>query len=104
MSNANIREAIDQLILEEQAEANNSTVDNFIPQKNESENLINEITKSTINNVGNDLINEVENLKINNVGNNIINKFANLTISDVGNDSAGISHQNLLSGQMIGIR
>ena len=66
------------------------------------------------------MINKVENLTINDVRKNMINKVANLTINDAKNnsnratasdsqfqfagDSAGISHKNLLSEPMIGIR
>ena len=73
----------------------------------------------TINDARNDLINKVTNLTINYAGNDLIGKVAKLTINDAGNDvsrviasdvqvqfagnSAGISHQNLLSGRMIRI-
>ena len=61
-------------MIEEQEEANNSMVDEFSPQRNKSENLIN----------------EVANLKTNSIGNNIINKVANLTINDIINDLINI--------------
>ena len=82
-------------------------------------NLIDKVTNLIINKVGNYLIEKVAYLTINNVGNILIKKSANLTINDTGNDSnianasdlqvqfvgnsAGISHQNLLRGQMISI-
>ena len=83
-------------------------------------NLIDKVTNLIINKVGNYLIEKVANLTINNVGNILIKKSANLTINNTGNDSnianasdlqvqfvgnsAGISHQNLLSRRMIGIQ
>ena len=73
-----------------------------------------------INDVVNDLIEKVSALTINGVGKNLIDKVVKLKTSNVGKnsnretvsdiqvqfagDSAGISHQNLLSGRMIGIR
>ena len=120
LSNAKIREANDKVILEHQVEENNVAVDMFSPQRNKSDNLIDKVQNLTINNVGNDLIEKVANLTINDIGNNLIDKVTNLTINGVGNDSnraiasdvqvqflgdsAGISHQNLFSGRMIGIR
>ena len=114
LSNAKIREAIDQLILEYQSEANNFTVDTFSPQINESDNLIKEVINLTINEVRNNLIDKVANLTIINFGNNLIKKVANFAIDYVRNNSngatasdvqvqfvgnsAGISHQNLLGG------
>ena len=82
-----IRESIDQVILEDQAEANNVTVDTVSTQRKNSEDLINKVTNLTINDAENNLINKVANLTINNVGNNIINKVANLTINDIRNYS-----------------
>ena len=103
--NANIREAINKLILVEQAEANNVTVDRLITHKNESGYLVNKVVNFKISNE---------------VRNNMIDKFANMTINDVGNnlnganaidvqvqfagDPIGNSHQNLLSSRKIGIR
>ena len=74
----------------------------------------------TINDIRNDLIKKVKNLTIKDAGKNLINKVKNLTIKNVGNDSNGatasavkvhfggnsavISHQNVLSGRMTGIR
>ena len=83
----NISEAIDQVIMEDQAEAKNTTVDTFSPQRNKSESLINEVKNLTKNDVKNNLINNFANLKINDVGNNLINKVTNSTINNVGNDS-----------------
>ena len=64
----NIREATNQVILEERviAEANNVTVDTFmgITMINDSENLINEIKNLAINDVVNDMIDKVTNMKI----------------------------------------
>ena len=118
--NNNIREVIDQVILEEQGEENNITADTSSPQRNEIENLIDKVANFTIDDVGNDQIKKVVNLTINDVRNNLINKVANLTINDVRNDSnrattsdaqvhfvgdsAGISHQNLLIRHIIRIR
>ena len=65
LSNGNIRETIDQVTREGQAETNNLTVDAFSPQRNESDNLINEVANLTIIDVGNDLINEVTDLTTN---------------------------------------
>ena len=84
LSNVNIREVIDQVTREEKAEANNVTVDTFIQQINDTDNIINEVKKFTINDVQNNLINEVANLTINDVRKNIINEVANLKINDVG--------------------
>ena len=102
----NIREAIDQVMIEEEAEANNATVDTLIPQRNESEN-------------SNDQINEVANLKIKDVENNLINKVTKFRINDArdnsneatasdvqvqfSRDSDGISHQDLLNSLVIGM-
>ena len=69
-SNTNIREVIDQVILEEHVGANNGAVDVVGPQRNKSENLIKEINNLTINDVRKNLINKVANLTINDVGNN----------------------------------
>ena len=52
LSNANIREEINQLILEEQSEANNIMIDMFSPQRNQSDDLINKVANLTINDVG----------------------------------------------------
>ena len=102
----NIREAIDQVMIEEEAEANNATVDTLIPQRNESEN-------------SNDQINEVANLKIKDVENNLINKVTKFRINDARDNSneatasdvqvqfseniAVIPHQKLLSSRVIGM-
>ena len=40
LSNTNIREAIDKVIMKEKAEANNATVDLFSSQKNKIKDLI----------------------------------------------------------------
>ena len=74
LSNVNIREAIDKLTREEEVESNNVTVNTFSPQRNEIENLINEVENLTINDVGNNIINKVSNLTINDAGKNLINK------------------------------
>ena len=67
LSNANIREAIDKVILEEQAEEDNATVDTFSPQRNKSDDLIENSVNLTINNkVGDNLIDKVANFTINN--------------------------------------
>ena len=46
-SNAKIREAINQVILEEQAEVNSLTVDMFSSQRNESDKIFNKVTNLT---------------------------------------------------------
>ena len=56
LSNAKIRKSIDQVMLEEQAEANNVTVNTLIPYRNKSEDLINKLANLKVNDVGNDLI------------------------------------------------
>ena len=48
---ANIRKAKYQVILEDQSESNNFTVDTFSTHINESENLINEVHNLTVNKV-----------------------------------------------------
>ena len=53
---ANIRTAIDKLVLEDQAESNNGTVDMFSPQINGSEDMIEKLANLIINEVRNDLI------------------------------------------------
>ena len=72
----NIREALNQVMLEKQVivEANNSTTDTFIvsPMRNKSDNIINEVENLTINNVGNNLIEKVAYMKINDAGNDLI--------------------------------
>ena len=88
LPNANIREAINQVMLVEKVEANNFTVDTLITQINESDNIINKVANWTINDTGN---------------------YSNgATASDVpvqfAGNSAVIYHQTLLSGRMIGIR
>ena len=60
LSSANNREAINQLIMEEQAESNNINVDTFSPQRNESEDLIKKVANFTINEVGNNLIDKLQ--------------------------------------------
>ena len=122
----NIREEINQVILEERviAEANNVTVDTFMgsPQRNDSGDLNDKVEKLTIN-VGNknNLIDKVANLKINARNENyLIDKLANMTINDVRNDlnrsnasevqvqfvddRDGKTHQDLLSSRMVKIR
>ena len=105
---------------EDQVEAKNTTLYTFVPQRNNSDNIINKVANLTINDIRNNIINKVANFKINNIVNNLINKVSNLTINDVVNDSnratagdvqvqfsgdlAGIYHQNLLSIREIGIR
>ena len=82
--------------------------------------LVCSVSNLTINDAGNYLINKIENLTINDIINYLIIKVVNLTINDATNDSnggtmsdvkvqfvgnsAGISHQNLLSGPIIWIR
>ena len=104
---------------EDQVEAKNATLYTFVPQRNNSDNIINKVANLTINDIRNNIINKVANFKINNIVNNLINKVSNLTINDVVNDSnraiasdlqlqfaadsVRISHHNLLSGRMIGI-
>ena len=70
-------------MLEDQAEANNAIFIMFVPQRNESEDLIDKVVNLKINNVGNDLIEKFTNLTINVVENNQIGKVANLTINNV---------------------
>ena len=86
-----IRVAINQVMIEEEAEANNVMVDTYIPQRNKSEileDLINQVANSTINDVWKD--------------------SNGATVSDVQVQLAGdldeISHQKLLSDQVIGVR
>ena len=69
LSNANIREVINKVIMEQQAEANNAGVYKFSSMINESENLINKVEILTINDVGNYLINKVANMMINSTRN-----------------------------------
>ena len=69
LSNEKIREAIDQVILEDKTEADNIMVDAFSPHRNGSEYMIDKVTNMTINNE---------------VRNDLIRKFANLTINYVG--------------------
>ena len=45
-------------MLEEQAEANNVTVDAFSPKRNKGGNIINEVSDLAINNSGNNIINK----------------------------------------------
>ena len=68
LSKAKIREAIDQVILEDKVEANNVMVDMFSPQRNQSDDMIYKVENLTMNDVGNNLIDKVANLKINDVG------------------------------------
>ena len=96
-----IRKVINKVILGEQAEENNFTVDTFSPMINENENIINKVNFLTINNVVNDPIDKVANMTINGTVNNLIGFIANLTIN---NNPAGKNHQNLLSSLKIGIR
>ena len=119
LSNANIRESINQVILEEQAKADNITVDTFSTHRNKGEYLIDKVANLTINDVRNDMIEKVANLTITDVKNNLMNKVANLPINNIRRDSnratvsdvqvqftgnsAIIFHQNLLSRRMIGI-
>ena len=81
--NAKIRKLINQVMLEEQAEANNATVNTLIPQRKESEDMINNFMNLKVNEVGNYLINKWTNLTINVVKKNMINKATKLTINDV---------------------
>ena len=120
LSNVNIREAINKVILEGKSEANNVTVDTFSPMRNYSENLIKKVENLIINDAGNDLIDNVMNMKINGTGKNMIGCVANKTINETRNDidrsnmsdvqvqfasdPAGKTHQNLLSIQKIRIR
>ena len=55
---------IDHVILEEKAEANNITVDEFSSQINKSNDLINKVTNLTIKYFGNNLVNKVANFII----------------------------------------
>ena len=50
--NVNIRETIDKVMREEKVVTNNIMVDKFIPQRNDSENLINKVKHLKIYNVG----------------------------------------------------
>ena len=102
--NAKITEAIDQVILEEQTEANNATVDLFSSQKNKSKNLILKVTYLTINNVGENMIDNVADLTINDVGNNSNRVTESYVQVQLAGDSTRISHQNLWSRRIIGIR
>ena len=91
LSNVKITEVIDQVMVDEESEADNVTVDMLSPQRNRSDNL-------------NDLINELTSLTINDVG-----KYSNgATMSDLqvqfSGDPSGFSHQNLLSDRVIGTR
>ena len=81
--NVKIRKLINQVMLEEQAEANNATVNTLIPQRKESEDMINNFMNLKVNEVGNYLINKWTNLTINVVKKNLINKATKLTINDV---------------------
>ena len=74
LSNVKIREAIDQVMREEESEANKGMVDTFSTQRNVSEDLINKVSNLTINNMGNNITNKVADFKIKNVGNYLINK------------------------------
>ena len=99
--NVKIRQLFDQVISEENAEANNVTFDAFVPHRNKSDNIFNKIANFPISDVRNDTINKVGNLSINNVRNDSNGS----TVSDVkvkfAIDSARISHQNLLSVRLI---
>ena len=86
LSNVKIAEAIDKIILEEQAEANNNTVDTFITTRNESNNLFNKIESFTIDDVGKNLINKFAKMKINDVRDDLIGCVVNMTINYVKND------------------
>ena len=67
--NVNIREAIDQVIMEEQAEEKNITVNTSSPQRNKIDNIIEIFLNLTTNDVRNDFIEKkVVNLIINGVG------------------------------------
>ena len=115
LPHTNTREAINKLLLEEQAKSNNVMVDKFNPQRNKSEYLIDKVTNLKVNNrVGNNLIDNIANLKINKFRNDMIIKVINLTINDIRNNSnkantinaqvqfagnpAVISYKKLLSG------
>ena len=120
LSNMKIREAIDKLMLEEQAEANNVMVDMFIQQRNRSEDIIGCVTNMTRNDSRNDLIDKSTNMKMNDVRKDLVVCVANLTINDASNylngvkatdiqaqfagNQSGKPPQNLFSSQMIGIR
>ena len=67
MSFGDCREAINKVILEEQLEANNVTVDTLNPQRSKSEYLINKVANLAIND---------------GVRKYLIEKFANLTINN----------------------
>ena len=51
LSNVKIREAINKVMKEEQEESNNVMVDTFRPQRNKSDNIINQVTNFTKNDV-----------------------------------------------------
>ena len=70
LSNTKIIEVIYQVVLEDQVESNNVTVDTLSPKIN-------------------DMTNKVANLTINDIGHNIIEKFENLTLKDVVNNLNG---------------
>ena len=90
LPNTNTREAINKLLLEEQAKSNNVMVDKFNPQRNKSEYLIDKVTNLKVNNrVGNNLI---DNRKNSNKANMI-----NAQVQFAG-DPAVISYKKLLSG------
>ena len=76
----------------------------FIPQRNESEDLIKKVANLTINNLGNNIINKVANLTINNVRSDSNRATASNVQVQFTGDSANISYQNLSSRWMIGIR
>ena len=70
LSNVKIIEAINQVMIEAESEANKATVDMFSTQKNKSDHskyLINKFANLTINDNGDDLINKIANLTINDV-------------------------------------
>ena len=103
----NPREEIDQVMRDGESEENNVAVDTFSPQRKKSEKsdyLINKAAKLTTKNIGNDIINEVTNLKINDVGNDSNEATMSDTQVQFTVDPDRISHQNLLSGHMTGIR
>ena len=81
-----IIEAINKVMTEKQAEANNITVDTFSPQRNESENLIKKVENMTINDVVKNIINEVKNLTIKGVIKGLIKKVADLTTNNIINN------------------
>ena len=85
-----IRVAINQVMIEEEAEANNVMVDTFIQQRNGSEDIIGCVTNMTRNDSRNDLIDKATNMKMNDVRKDLVVCVANLTINDASNYLNGV--------------